>query len=235
VALTRVPVGEVLRSLEAKMKQYQSSTGTIGGRAQLKGQGNSVKALLASSNGDLGLAMEKGHIGALLIELFGLDIAESVGFLAEGNKPVPLRCFIAEFEFIDGIMGSKAVVIDTRDTNITGEGAVNFRDERVDFRMVPHPKDFSPLTVRTPITISGPLGSPAIRPEAAPLVARLGLATALSAVLTPLAAPLAFIDVGLGKDSDCGAFVQDVRARIEKQKQESPQSGAPAERRPNRR
>jgi AsmA family protein len=235
VALTRVPVGEVLRSLEAKMKQYQSSTGTIGGRAQLKGQGNSVKALLASSNGDLGLAMEKGHIGALLIELFGLDIAESVGFLAEGNKPVPLRCFIAEFEFIDGIMGSKAVVIDTRDTNITGEGAVNFRDERVDFRMVPHPKDFSPLTVRTPITISGPLGSPAIRPEAAPLVARLGLATALSAVLTPLAAPLAFIDVGLGKDSDCGAFVQDVRARIEKQKQESPRSGAPAERQPNRR
>lgn len=235
-SLTRVPIGELLRTLEAKMNQYQSSVGTIGGRAQIKGQGNSLKALLASSNGDLGLAMEKGQIGALLIELFGLDIAESIGFLAEGNKPVPLRCFIAEFEFIDGIMGSRAFIIDTTDTNITGEGAVNFRDERIDFRMVPHPKDFSPLTVRTPITISGPLGAPKIRPEAAPLMARLGLATALSAVLTPLAAPLAFIDVGLGKDSDCGAFVKDVRARIEKQKKDNgAASGAPAQGPPNRR
>jgi uncharacterized protein involved in outer membrane biogenesis len=232
VALTRVPIGEVLRSFEAKLKQYQASTGTLGGRAQIKGQGNSLKALLASSNGDLGLAMEKGQIGALLIEMLGLDVAESIGFLAKGNKPVPLRCFIAEFEFIDGIMGSKTFVIDTTDTNITGEGAVNFKEETVNFRLAPHPKDFSPLTVRTPVTIGGPLNNVKIRPEAAPLVARLGLATALSAVLTPLAAPLAFVDVGLGKDSDCGAYVRDVRARIEKQKKEDMRSGESAPSRP---
>lgn len=229
MSLTRVPVGELLRSLESKMKQYQTSAGTIGGRAQIKGQGNSLKALLASTNGHLGLAMEQGQVGSLLIELFGIDVAESLGILATGNKPVPLRCFIADFEFIDGIMGSKAFVIDTADTNITGEGAVNFKTERIDFRMVPHPKDFSPLSARTPINLSGTLGDIAIRPEAAPLVARLGLATALSAVLTPLAAPLAFLDVGLGKDSDCGAFVQEVRGRIEQQKRDGgSRSGEPA-------
>ena len=233
-AFNRVPVGEVLRSFEAKLKQYQASTGTMGGRAQIKGQGNSLKALLASANGDLGLAMEKGQIGALLIEMIGLDVAETVGFLAEGNKPVPLRCFIAEFEFVDGIMGSKAFIIDTTDTNISGEGAVNFRDEKVDFHIVPRPKDFSPLTARTPIDISGPLNNVKIRPEATPLVARLGLATALSAVLTPLAAPLAFVDIGLGKDSDCGAYIREVRGRIEKQKQEGVRSGEPAPSRPNR-
>ncbi|HEX2116009.1 MAG TPA: AsmA-like C-terminal region-containing protein, partial [Alphaproteobacteria bacterium] len=197
-------------------------------RAEIKGQGNSLKALLASTNGHLGLAMEQGRIGSLLIELMGIDVAESLGVLAAGNKPVPLRCFIADFEFIDGVMGSKAFVIDTADTNITGEGAINFKSERIDFRLVPHPKDFSPFTARTPINITGPLGDIAIRPEAAPLVARLGLATALSAVLTPLAAPLAFLDAGLGKDSDCGAFVQEVRGRIEQQKREGTRSGEPA-------
>jgi uncharacterized protein involved in outer membrane biogenesis len=228
MAVNRVPVGELLRSLESKLNQYQTSAGTIGGRAEIKGQGNSIKALLASTNGHLGLAMEQGRVGSLLLELLGLDIAESLGMLASGNKPVPLRCFIADFEFVDGIMGSKAFVIDTEDTNITGEGAVNFKAERVDFRLAPHPKDFSPLAARTPINLTGPLGDIKIRPEGAPLVARLGLATALSAVLTPLAAPLAFIDVGLGKDSDCGAFVQEVRGRIEQQKREGTRSGAPA-------
>ena len=111
---------------------------------------------------------------------------------------------------------------------------MNFKDEKVEFRMAPHPKDFSPLTARTPIDISGLLNNVKIRPEATPLVARLGLATALSAVLTPLAAPLAFVDIGLGKDSDCSAYIREVRGRIEKQKKDGVRSGEPAPSRPNR-
>jgi uncharacterized protein involved in outer membrane biogenesis len=227
VNVTRVPLGEALKSLERKLAQNQVSTGTIGGRVEFKGQGNSIKALLASSNGHLGLAMQEGQIGQLLIEMIGLDAAESLGVLATGNKPVPLRCFIADFEFIDGIMGSKTFIIDTKDTNIVGEGAINFKTERIDFRLVPYPKDFSLFSARSPIRIAGPLNKPTIRPESAPLAARLGLAAVLSAVLTPLAAPLAFLDAGLGKDSDCVAFVQEVRARIEQQKRDGPRSGEP--------
>lgn len=234
MSVNRVPLGALLRSLESALKQHQTSAGTIGGRAEIKGQGNSLQALLASTNGHLGLAMEQGQIGSLFLELFGLDVAESLGVLAEGNKPVPLRCFIADFEFIDGIMGSKAFIIDTTDTNIIGEGAVNFGQERIDFRLVPHPKDFSPFAARTPINLSGPLNDIAIRPEAASLAARLGIATVLSAILTPLAAPLAFVDAGLGKDSDCGAFIQEVRARIKNQEDDGSRSGAPTQRQPRR-
>jgi AsmA family protein len=225
VTVHRVPLGEVLKSLERKLQQQQTSTGTIGGRAEFKGQGNSLKALLASANGHFGLAMEEGQVGLLLLELLGLDAAESIGILLTGNKPVPLRCAIADFEFIDGIMGSKTFVIDTKDTNITGEGAVNFKTERIDFRLVPYPKDFSPLSGRTPIVLSGPLNDIKIRPEAGPLAARLGLAAVLSAVLTPVAAPLAFLDAGLGKDGNCAAFVGEVRARIDQQKRDGPRSG----------
>ena len=227
MTVNRVPLGEVLKSLERKLQQQQTSTGTIGGRAEIKGQGNSLKALLASSNGHLGLAMEEGQIGLLLLELIGLDAAESLGILLAGNKPVPLRCAIADFEFIDGIMGSKTFLIDTKDTNIAGEGAVNFKTERIDFRLTPYPKDFSPFSARSPIALSGPLNDIKIRPETGPLAARLGLAAVLSAVLTPIAAPLAFLDAGLGKDSDCAKFVGEVRARIEQQKRDGPRSGEP--------
>lgn len=225
VTVNRVPIGEVLKSVERKLQQQQTSIGTIGGRAEFKGQGNSLKALLASSNGHLGLAMEEGQLGLLLLELIGLDAAESIGILVAGNKPVPLRCAIADFEFIDGIMGSKTFLIDTKDTNIAGEGAVNFKTERIDFRLTPYPKDFSPLSARSPIAVSGPLNDIKVRPETGPLAARLGLAAVLSAVLTPIAAPLAFLDVGLGKDSDCAKFVGEVRARIEQQKRGGPRSG----------
>lgn len=225
MSVTRVPLGEILRAVERKLKQYQTSTGTIGGRAEIKGQGNSVKGLLSTANGHLGLAMEKGEIGSILIEALGFDIAETLGFAIEGNKPVPLRCMIADFEFIDGIMGSKTFVIDTTDTNITGEGSINFKTEQVHFRLVPHPKDFSPFTTRAPININGTLGNVSITPDATVLGARGALAALLGVVLTPFAAPLAFIDVGLGKDSDCAAFVQEVRTRIERQKNQGTPSG----------
>lgn len=227
MSLNRVPLGEVLKSVERELEQRQTSTGTLGGRAEIRGRGNSLKALLDSSNGHLGLAMQQGQIGSLLIELIGLDAAETLGVLATGNKPVPLRCFIADFEMIDGILGSKTFVIDTRDTSITGEGAANFDTEQVTFRLVPHPKDVSPFAARTPIDISGKLNDIKVRPEAGPLAARAGIAAALSAILTPLAAPLAFIDVGLGKNSDCAAFVQEVRARIDREKREGSPSGGP--------
>jgi uncharacterized protein involved in outer membrane biogenesis len=229
-----VPLGEVLRSFERKLQQQQTSVGTLGGRAEIKGRGNSLKAILASSNGHLGLAMEEGQIGLMLLELIGLDAAESLGVLLAGNKPVPLRCFIADFEFIDGILGSKTFLIDTKDTNVVGEGAVNFKTERIDFRLTPYPKDFSPFSGRSPIVIDGSLNDISIRPETAPLAARLGLAAVLSAVLTPLAAPLAFLDVGLGKDSDCAAFVNDVRARMQQQKRDGPRSGEPGPTAPSR-
>ena len=52
---------------------------------------------------------------------------------------------------------------------------------------------------------------------------------------TPFAAPLAFVDVGLGKDSDCTGLVTDIRARMREQVQEGelpePHSGAPERRR----
>ncbi len=227
MALNRVPLGEILKSVERALGQYQTSTGTLGGRAEIHGRGNSLKALLDSSNGHLGLAMEKGRIGSLFIELIGLDAAETIGVVTTGNEPVPVRCVIADFEMIDGTLGSRTFVIDTTDTNITGEGAVNFDTEEVTFRLTPHPKDISLFSGRTPINISGKLNDIKVRPDSAPLAARLGIAAALGVILTPLAAPLAFVDVGLGEDSDCATFVRDVRARIEREKRDDTRSGSP--------
>ncbi len=235
VSLSRLPVGQVVRSFERRLKQSQSSSGTIGGRAEIQGRGNSVQEMLNSAQGELGIAMEQGTIGALFIELAGLDATEALGFLATGNKPVPIRCMIADFAFVDGTMGSRAIVFDTTDTKITGEGAIKFAPEEIFFRFVPQPKDLSLFSGRSPVTIEGTLSDPVVSIQYVPLIARLGLATILGVTLTPFAAPLAFVDVGLGKDSDCTGLVTDIRARMREQVQEGelpePHSGAPERRR----
>jgi hypothetical protein len=58
-----------------------------------------------------------------------------------------------------------------------------------------------------PIRVGGSLAKPTIgiNPEKALLQA--GTGTVLAALLTPIAAILAFIDPGLAKDADCSALV----------------------------
>ena len=52
----------------------------------LSGRGNSIAAMLGSSSGKVGLAMGRGHVGNLVMELAGLDITESLKFLVTGDK-----------------------------------------------------------------------------------------------------------------------------------------------------
>ena len=124
--------------------------GTFGGKLLLKGNGDTVRSMLASSNGQLSVVMEGGKVSNLIIEVLGVDVAQALGFALTKDKPVPVRCVVADMGIKDGIMKSNALVFDNTDSNVTGEATANLKNEQFKVEMLAHPKDFSPLSVRTP-------------------------------------------------------------------------------------
>ncbi|MBM3616923.1 MAG: AsmA family protein [Alphaproteobacteria bacterium] len=203
---TRLSLNELLGSLG-------EAEGYIGGAAKLEGKGASLHEILSTSNGTVGIGMDGGRISHLLVELAGLDVFQSVGvFLGGGDRTVAVNCILGHFDVKDGVLNSKTLVIDTDDTNIQGEGTIDLETEAMNLRFVPQPKDVSLVSLRTPITVKGTLKSPSPGVEAMPLAARGGAALALSAVLTPVAGILAFIDPGQGKDSNCKALIAQAKA-----------------------
>ena len=84
------------------------------------------------------------------------------------------------------------------------EGQVHLGDERYDLRLKPRPKDPSPVSLRSPLRLTGTLKHPKVLPEAGPLIARGLLAAALYSIAPP-AALLALIETGPGEDTGCGA------------------------------
>ena len=195
--------GLELPKLFPKVDLTKSGVGSISGAIALTGQGNSIAYMLGSANGDMGFIVGRGYISNLLLELAGLDVAESLKYLLDKDKRVPLRCAYAAFKVEDGVMSTQALAFDTTDTVIHGSGTLNLRDERLDLRLIPQPKDPSPLSVRGPLHVGGTLKDPSFRPEAAPLALRGAAAAALYAIAPP-AALLALIETGPGKDIDCG-------------------------------
>ncbi|WP_313241755.1 AsmA family protein [Stenotrophomonas sp.] len=184
-------------------KLAEQASGGISGNVDLAGTGNSVAAMLGSSDGNVGVAIGRGHVGNLIMELAGLDVAESLRFLFTGDKQIPLRCGFGDFSVGNGVMRSRALALDTTDTLIVGEGTVDLKQEQLDLLLRPRPKDISILALRSPLRIGGTFKDPSFRPDFKALGLRGAIALTLGSI-TPPAALLATIETGPGKDSDCG-------------------------------
>ncbi|SEL69898.1 hypothetical protein SAMN05428989_2278 [Pseudoxanthomonas sp. GM95] len=184
-------------------KLTEDAVGRIGGDIRVDTSGNSIALMAGNATGDIGVGMGKGHIPQLLVELAGLDVMQSLGYLFDRDKQVPIRCAFADFGMKDGLMQTRAMAFDTTDTIVLGDGSINLKDESLALTLRPRPKDRSFLSFRTPLDIGGTFKDPSFRPDFKKLGLRGAVALALGTIAPP-AALLATIEVGGGKDSDCG-------------------------------
>lgn len=169
--------------------------GTLEASLSLRGQGHSVAEILAGSDGMLQARLNRGHLSHLVTEAAGLDVAEALGTLISGDEPLRLNCALAHAVVRDGVLRSRRVVLDSADTTLLVQGGASLKDETLRLRVVARPKDFSPLSLRTPLTVTGTFEQPQLGVQAGGLVARAAGALLLGS-LAPPAALLAFIDPG---------------------------------------
>ena len=104
------------------------------------------------------------------------------------------------------------LLVETGPVLIDGSGVMNFDTETLAFRMRGHPKKFQLVRLLAPITVSGPMLHPKPGVEKGSAIAHGGVALALGAVLSPLAAVLPFVDAGLAKDANCQALMAQGKA-----------------------
>ena len=204
--------GLKLGRLFPENKTMQDAMGTLYGRAELVGHGASVAKLLGTSDGKASMAVDGGRVSALLVELLGLDVAESVMLLGRRHQQVELRCAVSGFEVKQGSFRAEEFVVDTSDTIVKVEGAINLAQDRLDLETKPYPKDPSPLALRTPLNIKGPFKDPSVMPQPGRLAARAAGAVALGAIAPPLAL-LALIETGPGKDAECGKLLAEAKQK----------------------
>ncbi|WP_425511564.1 AsmA family protein [Xanthomonas cannabis] len=181
----------------------KQASGAIGGELDLRGRGNSIAAMLGTADGSIGVGMGRGHVGNLIMELAGLDIAESLKYLVTKDRQIPVRCMFGDFGVQDGLMQSRALAFDSTDTIIVGEGTISLKNETLDLLLRPRPKDRSILSLRSPLRIAGTFKDPSFRPDFKALGVRGAIAVALGSIAPP-AALLATFEPGPGQDSDCG-------------------------------
>jgi uncharacterized protein involved in outer membrane biogenesis len=197
--------------------KLDAAFGAADGRLKLRGTGNSIAAMLGSSNGRIDLYSGGGQVSNLLMEFAGADVAEIVKFWIGGDRKIQLRCAVASFKVADGLATSEVLVVDTDDTYIGGTGSASLRAESLDFTLTPLPKDMSILALRGPLRVTGSFADPKIGLEKKALARKIGAAVLLG-FLNPLAAILPLIETGPGKDAPCANLLGAVEAAARNQK-----------------
>lgn len=189
---------------EAAKKQNQTTspyiTGTLNGRTDIVGKGNTTAELLGSLNGKATLFIEQGEISRLVMELLGLDIAQSLSAWLGGDHSQRLQCAVVDLKASNGVIQPDVALVDTPVTLVLMHGNIDLGQEKFDLLLAAKPKNFSPLTVRSPIKIQGSFADPKVRPEAGPIAARL-LGSVALAFVNPLAAILPYLDAGSTSNS----------------------------------
>jgi AsmA protein len=189
----------------------KTSIGQLNGDFDLKGQGNSVRNMLATSNGKVDLVVAGGKISKLMMEKAGLHLWEILELKMAGDRLVTLRCAVTGFDVKQGSMQANALVFDTEVTTIAGTGSIDLGEEKLDLTLNQKTKYTSPVALRSPIYVRGSFAKPSVSVDKGRVAARAIGALALGLV-NPLLALIPLIDAGPGKDSDCGELVRDARA-----------------------
>jgi AsmA family protein len=197
--------------------KFQGATpfaGPLAGRARLHGTGDSVHDAMGDANGEVMVVAPGGEIRRSLAELAGVDVIKGLGLLFSKNQATtPIRCGVMHMTAKGGVLNADRLIVDTGPVLIDGDATVNLDTEHLMFRLKGHPKKFQLVRLLAPITISGPMLSPKVGVEKGQAIAQGGVAVALAAVLSPIAALLPFVDAGLAKDANCTGLVAQQRAQ----------------------
>ena len=186
--------------------------GQLLGRIKMHGSGSSVHKTAATADGDLTLVMPKGEMREALAELTGIDVSRGLGLiLTKDQRNTEVRCGVANLKAADGDLRVATLLIDTTNMLVTGQGDINLQSEALDLSLQGKPKKARVLRLRTPILVRGTLLQPKIGVEPGKLAAQTGGAVVLGALLTPVAALLAFVDGGLAKDANCAALMAEAQ------------------------
>ncbi|MDO9386685.1 MAG: AsmA family protein [Thiobacillus sp.] len=190
--------------------QNKASIGQLNGDINLRGRGDTVAAMLGSADGKLAMVINDGEISKLMMESVGLHLLEILQLKISGDKPIRIRCGVADFDVKQGVMQSNILVFDTDITRIGGSGSIDLGKEQLDLRLTPKSRKLSLVSLRTPIHVQGSFVDPQVSLDKTALAAR-GLGALALGLVNPLLALLPLIETGPGRDSECRQMIQEAQ------------------------
>lgn len=204
--------GFKLKQLFPGFEPMKTSFGELNGDADVSGRGNSVAALLGTSNGTLKMLINDGAISRELMELAGLNVGNYVMGKIFGDKEVKINCAAADFDIKTGLATTRLFVFDTENAIIYIDGTANMATEQLDLTISPESKGWRLISLRSPLYVRGKFAKPSAGVKAVPLMLRGAGMVALGVIAAPAAGLLALVAPSGGEPNQCAPLLEQMKA-----------------------
>lgn len=168
----------------------------------LKGQGGSVRSLMAGLNGKTQVAMGAGRMKSTALDTYvgGLGKLMTEMFAGKKSEYTVVNCAISQFDIVKGLATSKALVFDTDHITVGGGGTINLATEALSIDIDPQPKSAT-VNTAVPVEVRGTLANPSFG------VNKLAAARKIGGLVGGIAFPPALLlglgETGAGEASSC--------------------------------
>ena len=207
----QVDYGAVLQQLQLT----GIARGKLDATVDLKGQGGSLRAIMAGLDGRARVVTEGGQIDSGLLNVLSADVTSALPFYdSKGDKTI--RCGVIDFDVKKGRASAKTLVFETGGLSMIGRGGINLADETIAINIDPRAKKLSVLKLTlVPVNVGGTLANPTALPDVGG--AAVGAVTGAVRTATDIATGVAEGGVkalgglvGIGGDKKSGGQPQSV-------------------------
>jgi len=195
-------------------------SGTVDTKIKLNGSGASLRQIMAGLNGNTEIIMNEGEVASKYLDFLAADLLKAM--VPGGGGATKINCLVNRFDIKQGIATNTGMLFDTEKMTISGGGKIDLRNEKLDMKIKPQPKDASLVSLATPIDIGGTLKSPTALPSTTAMLK--GIAGLAFSVVNPVALLALTVSKGSGDKNPCVAALEQAKSG----KQPAPQK-APAE------
>ncbi|WP_163339452.1 AsmA family protein [Desulfopila sp. IMCC35008] len=140
--------------LAHRVKPDSKMGGLINLDIDLHSNAATMNELLENGNGYFDFSGELENFEAGIIDLWAVNLVAAIVSNAEKKKS-RLNCAVGRWSATDGLLQSDAFFIDTDKIRICADGAVNFKNERIDVNVKPRAKRPEFFSLATPLEVHG--------------------------------------------------------------------------------
>ena len=214
ITAQKIDLGEMLK----KLGIARDLDGVLEVDINLKGQGNSVAALMAGLNGDVVVFLSEGQMPVKYLNLVGADLTTSilkiVNPFEKKIEKAQINCAVCDFNIKDGLAQSDILMIDDPDKTLLSAGTINLKTEALDFGIQTQPKEglgtketgkvsVSLSAITKPFKLGGTLANPSLGISAERAAKTIG-----SALIGPGGLASLFVSTSSGKENPCAAALE---------------------------
>lgn len=140
----------------------------------VSGRAPTLARVMEHGQGTIDFSVWPENLRAGVFDLWAANLFVALAERVDPSSSSKVNCAIGRFVLSDGVLTERQILLDTTRVRVQGKGQVAFRDERVELKLQPRPKQAQFFSLATPIGVQGSFRDYRIGVDAADVLATLG-------------------------------------------------------------